>query len=68
MEIENLITEMKSVINNLPEQKSPGQDDLISEFYPTFKENNISILCNVFQKEEAEEILPNSMKPELPQF
>lgn len=68
MEIENLITEMKSVINNLPEQKSPGQDDLISEFIPTFKENNISILCNVFSEEEAEEILPNSMKPELPQF
>ena len=57
---------MKSVINSLPKQKSPGQGDFISDFHPTFKENNISILCNVFQKEEAEEILPNSMKPELP--
>ena len=57
---------MKLVINSLPKQKSPGQGDFISDFHPTFKENNISILCNVFQKEEAEEILPNSMKPELP--
>ena len=49
--------------NNLPKQKAPGSD----EFYQTFKEEIIPIFYNLFQRIEAEEILPKSFYgPALP--
>ena len=52
--------EIKFIVNNLPKQKSPGADDFASEFYQTFNKGFMPILYNLFQRIEAEEILPNS--------
>ena len=54
-EIENLnrpITslENKTVIRNLPANKSPGPDGFIAEFYPKFREELTPILLKLFQK------------------
>ena len=60
-------TEIKTLIRNLPANKSPVPDSSTAEFYQKFREELTSILLKLFQKiAEEDKLQTHSMRPPSP--